>query len=736
MQIQKFTTTLGGRELTIEVGRLAKLANASCTVSYGGTMVLATAVMSKKARDDMDYFPLLVDYRENMYAAGKISGSKWVKREGRPSEEATLTSRMIDRALRPLFDQRIRNDVQIVTSVISHDKKNNADIPALIAASVVLSISEIPWAGPIAGVTIGKINGELVINPQLEQKDDSEFIIQVVGKSNEVVMLEAGLKEVAEDEVAAAIAFGIQTYQPILEFINKMVAEIKPVKIDLFPNQEESEQMKEVATVVKAECLAVYSKVNGEKDKATRQDALDELEGSLLEKLVKSEDPEAPKIKQFIVTQIEKEIGELFRESILKHEKRIDGRALDEIRNLSASVGLIPRTHGSGLFERGETQVLSSVTLAGPGLEQIVETMETETKKRYMHHYNFPGFCVGEVRPFRGVGRREIGHGALAEKALIPVLPNRDDFPYTIRVVSEVLGSNGSSSQASICGSTLSLMDAGVPIKRPVAGLAMGLVMTPDMKDYKILTDIQGIEDHEGDMDFKVAGTTAGTTAIQLDIKLGGVSMEIIKDTLEAAKKARLQILKVMTETIVEPRKELSEFAPRIETIKIDPEKIGEVIGPGGKVINQIIDETGVTIDIEEDGTVFICSETPDGMKQAVASVKSIVREAQVGEIYEGKVVKIVTDRNSGAEIGAIVELWENGKDGMVHISQFKHERINKVSDLVKLGGTLKVKVMGIDKEKDRIELSHKALIPAASDFKVEPRVDTEKRKPFFKKRD
>jgi len=732
-KIQKFEAEIAGKKLIFETGHFAKQANGACTVQYGDTVVLATAVMGDNLREGIDYFPLMVDYEERLYAAGKIKGSRFIKREGRPSDEAVLTSRLVDRSLRPLFDQEIRNDVQVVITVLSTDQENDADIIALLAASAALTISDIPWDGPVAGVRLGRINNEWVLNPTYSAREKSDLDLVVVNTDKKVVMLEAGGKQVPEDDVLAAIKFGQKHINKIVNFINELKDKVGVAKRNMNAedvSDEDKEIMVKVEKKVSEHVGNKISKLFAIRGKAEQREAMAEIKQSLGKAL--KEDNEVSKEARLKGTAM---IDGLFqtaaRKLVLEENKRVDGRATDEIRDLSCEVGILPRTHGSGLFNRGETQVLSIITLGSPGDEQVLDTMEESGKKRYMHHYNFPGFSVGEAKPMRSAGRREIGHGALAEKALEPVLPSKEDFPYTIRVVSEVLSSNGSSSQASACGSSLALMDAGVPIEEPVAGIAIGLITDYDNpKNYKLLTDIQGVEDHDGDMDFKVAGTQKGITAMQMDVKLDGIDFDIIAEALEAAKKARQKILDVIKETIPEPRKEMSPYAPRITSIKIDPEKIRDVIGKGGETINKIIEECGgidvMKIDIEDDGLVMITSTNGDMAAKATEWINNLTRDIEVGEIYEGEVIKIVTDRNSGTEIGAIVELIP-GKDGMVHISQFENRRIEKVSDVVKVGDKLKVKVMGIDKERGRVELSHKVLngpvdSPPGNDRKFSPR--------------
>jgi len=738
METQQFETELAGRKLTIEVGKLAGQAHGSCTVKYGDTVVLATAVMNEEPREGVDYFPLMVDYEERLYAAGKIKGSRFIKREGRPSTEAILTARLIDRSIRPLFDNTVRQDVQVVLTILSVDQENDPDIVSLIAASAAVAISPIPWAGPVAGVRVGQINGEWVLNPTYEAREKSAFEIFLVGKGQEVVMIEATGQEVPEDTIFGAIQFGQKHLNTALDLIKEAVEKVGAEKQIITLGEETEEEKAKLAEIrqkVEKFLQDKYQNIFAEIENKKREQKITESKNELEEIL--KEDNEVSKEQRMKGLDMVSEYLDLeARRLVLTENRRVDGRQLDQIRSLSAEVGLLPRTHGSALFNRGETQVMSVITLGSPGDELVLDTMEESGKRRYIHHYNFPAYSVGEVAPLRGPGRREIGHGALAEKAIVPLLPDEEKFPYTIRVVSEVLSSNGSTSQASVCGSSLALMDAGVPLKQPVAGIAMGLITNKETGEYKILTDIQGIEDHAGDMDFKVAGTKNGITAIQLDIKLHGIGLDIVKDTLDKAKEARLKILEVTNRVIDQPRAEMSPFAPRIVTVQIDPEKIRDVIGPGGKVINKIIEDTGVAIDIEDDGRVMITSEKAEGLKEAVETVKNITREVKPGEVYEGKVVKIVQDRNSGKEIGAIVELLPN-HDGMVHISQFTQERLEKVTDFVKVGEKLKVKVVNVDKEKGRVELTHKEFEeggnPPASNRPTKDRPRRPSHRPFRK---
>ncbi len=718
-KIHDFELEYAGKALKIQTGKFAKQAHGSCTVQYGETVVLATAVTGVEPREGIDYFPLMVDYEEKLYAAGKIKGSRWIKREGRATDEAILTARMIDRSIRPLFKEAERKDVQVVITVLAYDEENDPDVPALIAASAALAISPIPWGGPISAIRVGQINGEWVLNGSTEARAKSDFDLYLAGNAKEVVMIELNGKEAKEETIAEAIKFGHKHLKKVIELIEDIQKKIGVEKFKEEESEEAKAEKEMIRTKVEAHILHKISDVfsgSKEETKNNIKNLKDEI-GEIL----KADNEVSKDGRAKGLGMIDDYLGEAARKLVLEKGIRTDGRKFDEIRQISSEVKILPRIHGSGLFQRGETQILSVVTLGGPGAEQYLDGMEEEGKKRYMHHYNFPGFSVGEVKPLRGPSRRDIGHGALAEKAIIPVLPDKDSFPYTIRVVSEVMGSNGSSSQASICGSSLSLMDAGVPIKAPVAGIAMGLVTDPkDKSKYHILTDIQGIEDHAFDMDFKVAGTAEGVTAIQLDIKLGGISLEVCQETLVKAKEARLKILEVMNKAISEPRKELSPYAPRITTLHIDPEKIRDIIGPGGKIIHEITEKCEVEIDIEQDGTVFITAVSQEGNDKAVAWIENIIKEIEVGEEYEGTVVKIVTGQNNGEEIGAIVEILP-GHDGMVHISNVAWERIDKISDVLNIGDTVKVKVMEVDKERGRIGLSRKDLLPRPEGYEERP---------------
>lgn len=697
MEIKKYSLDYAGKPLSVEVGRLAGQANGSCTIQYGNTVVLVTATMSSKAKD-VDFFPLTVDYEERYYAAGKIKGSKWLKREGRPSEEAILSARLIDRSIRPRFNQGMRNEIQIVALILSFDGENDADIISQIGASIALGISDIPFNGPVAASRVARVAGELIINPTYAQRALSDMDIVVAGTANRINMLEAGAKIISEEDMAAAVMAGFNKYQELIDFQNKIIADINPVKKEISIAQDDEELVsviREFASPLLEK--AVY--VVGKKEMyAGVEKVKDELVAHITEKYA-SDDNLSKKLKE-IPTLFEKELDRIVHKNILETEKRPDGRRVDELRSLSAQVGILPNCHGSGLFNRGNTQALTILTLASPGMEQWIETMEINlTKKRFMHHYVFPPFSVGEVGRMGGLGRREIGHGALAERALEPIMPNKDEFPYTIRVVSEILSSNGSSSMASVCGSSLAMMDGGVPIKSPAAGIAMGVMFDESGDKYKVLTDIQGYEDHYGDMDFKVAGTKDGVTAMQMDVKIEGITESVLRDTLLQAKKARLEILETITSTISKPREELSSHAPRIKIIKINPAKIGLLIGPGGKNINDIIDKTGATIDIDDDGSVFITSDSDESMNSAISMVNGTTYEPNAGDEFTGTVSRLF-------EFGAMVEYMPN-KEGMVHISEISKERVGKVSDVLKLGQLVKVKVKNID-EKERVNLTMK----------------------------
>ncbi|PKM91062.1 polyribonucleotide nucleotidyltransferase [Candidatus Falkowbacteria bacterium HGW-Falkowbacteria-1] len=698
-----------GRELTIKTGRLAKQADASVLVQYGETVVMATVVQSKTERDGIDFFPLMVELEEKLYAAGIIKGSRWIKREGRPSDQSILTGRMIDRSIRPLFNDDERKDVQIILTVLSVDGENDHDIVSLIAASAVLSISGVDWRGPIGGIRVALIENKLVFNPNYEQQALSELDLIVVGTDKKVVMIEAGAKEIKEDLMFDAIKMGQENLQEAINIVKKFKNEVgvkekeeskKMASQEDVKNKEKKEELLKIGENWLNENIKNILFEKTYYTKGERKMAVRIIKEGLNEYLF-SQNIEKPD-RDFVVKKLaEKMIEAEVTRGILEEKRRVDGRALNEIRELSSDTGILPRSHGNGLFNRGETQVLSIVTLGSPGMEQSLEGIEGQSKKRYMHHYNFPPFSVGEASPLRGTGRREIGHGALAEKALIPVLPKKEDFPYTIRVVSETLGSNGSSSMAATCGSSLALMDAGVPIKKPVAGIAMGLASNDDMSKWEVLTDIQDLEDGKGGMDFKITGTDEGLTAIQLDTKTDGLSEEIIRKTLTEGRNALNKVLESIKSSLPEPRKEMSPYAPRIISFHVNPEKIGSIIGPGGKIINKIIEETEVTIDIEDDGLVMICSTNQENAQRAEKMVKDLVREFEAGEIFTGKVVRLM-------DFGAFVEI-AGGQDGMVHVSELAPYRIGKPSDFVKIGDAVQVKIKEIDSQ-GRINLTMKGL--------------------------
>ncbi|OFF75603.1 polyribonucleotide nucleotidyltransferase [Listeria monocytogenes] len=691
---QVFSTEWAGKTLSVEVGQLAKQASGAALIRYGDTVVLTAAVGSKKPRPG-DFFPLTVNYEEKMYSVGKVPGG-FLKREGRPSDRATLTARLIDRPIRPLFAEGFRNEVQITSTVFSVDQDCSPEMAAMLGSSVALVISDIPFEGPIAGVDVGRIDGKYVINPTIEQAEKSDISLTVAGTYDAINMVEAGAKEVSEEAMLEAIMFGHEEIKRLCEFQQQIIAAVGKEKreIELFVSDPELE------AEVKAASEGKMKAAIKTEEKKAREAAIEEVKEEILESYkAKALENEAEILGEVahILEMIEKDE---MRRLISQDKIRPDGRKVNEIRPLSSEVGMLPRVHGSGLFTRGQTQALSVCTLAPLREHQIIDGLGTEEYKRFMHHYNFPQFSVGETGPRRAPGRREIGHGALGERALQYVIPSEEEFPYTIRLVSEVLESNGSSSQASICGSTLAMLDAGVPIKAPVAGIAMGLVKLGD--DYTILSDIQGMEDHFGDMDFKVAGTKDGITALQMDIKIDGLSRQILDEALTQAKEGRLHILEHLTSTISAPREELSAYAPKIITLNIKPEKIKDVIGPGGKQINAIIDETGVKIDIEQDGTVYIASQDQAMNRKAIAIIEDIVREVEVGEVYTGKVRRI-------EKFGAFVELFK-GTDGLVHISELAHERVGKVEDILKLGDEVTVKVIEVDQQ-GRVNLSRKALL-------------------------
>jgi len=698
-----------GRPLSIRTGKVALQADAAVWVQYGETVVQATVVQAKTEREGIDFFPLMVEFEEKLYAAGIIKGSRWIKREGRPTDQSVLTGRMIDRSIRPLFAKGDNRDVQVIISVLAVDQVNDYDVVSLLAASAVLAISGLKWQGPIGGIRVGLVENEFIFNPTYEQQALSSLDLFVAGTDKKVIMIEAGANEVPEDVVLKAIMAGQKEMQDAINLIKELQKTVAPKtrteKIRLeSPEEKETAAEKEKTLALSRAWLEknikniLFDKIYY--TKGERKGALNAIKEQL-DKYLFEQGVSTPHRTYAIKKTVEAMVDTEVTRAIVEEKRRVDGRALTEIRGLSAEVAVLPRDHGTSLFSRGETQVMSIVTLGAPGLEQSLEGIEGQSKKRYMHHYNFPPYSVGEASPMRGTGRREIGHGALAEKALFPMIPNRDEFSYTIRVVSETLGSNGSSSMASTCASTLALMDAGVPIKKPVAGIAMGLASNHDMSRWEVLTDIQDLEDGEGGMDFKITGTDTGLTAIQLDTKTDGLSEEIITKTLGQGRIALNEILKVITTAIPAPRPELSPYAPRIISFNVDPEKIGQIIGPGGKVINKIIDETGVSIDIDDDGLVMVCGTDAAMVQKAVDQVKQIVHVFEAGEIIQGKVVRLL-------DFGAFVALNSN-QDGMVHVSELAPYRIEKPGDFLNLGDIVTVKVKEID-DQGRVNLTMKGL--------------------------
>ncbi len=700
--MQKFEKTLGSQNIVVETGRMAKQADGAVTVQLGGTVVLVTAVCSREAREGLDFFPLTCEYQEKTYAAGKIPGG-FFKREGRPSEKEILTARLIDRPIRPLFEKGFINEMQIVAIVISSDGENDSDVLAMFGASCALTISDIPFAGPIAAVRVGRVDGKFVINPTFKELTSSDIDLVVAGNRDSVLMVESGSNELSEDDVLDAIKFGHKEMQPLIDLQEEMVTACGKEKREITLHNADEELLKEVRKAA----VSRLGEINRLHTKEQREEAMHKLCTELIEKFVTEESEYTEKDVKSALYEAEKEE---VRKFIVEKKTRVDGRKFDEIRQITCEVGVLPRTHGSGLFTRGQTQSLSVTTLGTSADEQMIDALEGEMQKSFMLHYNFPPFSVGEVRPMRGPGRREIGHGALAERSLKPVMPSKDKFPYTVRVVSDILESNGSSSMATVCASTLSLMDAGVPISGPVSGIAIGLVK--EGKDTIILTDIGGVEDHYGDMDFKVAGTKNGITALQMDLKIQGISYEVLKEALNIGKKARLTILDKMIHVIEQPKNAVSAFAPKIVVLKINPEKIGAVIGPGGKVIKKIIQDTGATVDIDDDGTVQIAGTDPKSIDMAVAIVKGITEEPEVGRIYKGKVKRIMN-------FGAFVEILP-GKEGLVHVSELAAKFVKNVEDVVKLGDEFDVKLVEID-EQGRLNLSKKQADP---DYKPEPEKD------------
>jgi polyribonucleotide nucleotidyltransferase len=692
--VQKLQVDLGGRPFSVETGRVARQANGSVLVQYGETVVLVTAVIADKKREGVDFLPMTVNYQEMTYAAGRIPGG-FFKREGRPSDRETLISRFIDRPLRPLFPKGFRNEIQIIATVLSADQDNDPAILGMIGASSALSLSDIPFDGPIAGAKVGRIDGEYVLNPTHDELELSDIDLFVAGSENAIIMVEGSAKEVKEREILEAILFGHQSLKPVID-LQKQLREASGMIGKEFDFQKPEEALYEKVRASAQEKLMETFQIT---DKTKRRERLEEILQQTLQEFG-VEDENTQKIVRIVLEEINRK---LVRKLILGQKRRIDGRSLSEIRPISCEVGILPRTHGSALFTRGETQVLAVVTFGTSEDEQKINSLTGETYKSFMLHYNFPPFCVGEVSPLRPPSRREIGHGALAERAILPILPSNENFPYTIRIVSEVLESNGSSSMATVCGATLSLMDAGVPIKAPVAGIAMGLIL--EEGEAAVLSDILGDEDHFGDMDFKVAGTAQGLTAIQMDIKVRGISKEIMERVLDQAREGRLHILEKMRETIPEPRKDLSRHAPRIVTLKVKQEKIRDIIGPGGKTIRSIVDQTGVKVDVEDSGIVKLASPNYEAIEKAIYMIKMLTQEVEVGGLYTGKVKRILG-------FGAIVEIFP-GTDGLVHISQLAESHVREVSDVVKEGDDVLVKVLDIDAQ-GRIRLSRKAALGEA----------------------
>ena len=680
-----------GSDLSITIGKVAEQTNGECLIRTGDTILLVTAVASDKPREGIDFFPLICDYQEKLYAVGKIPGG-FIKREGKASDKAILISRQMDRPLRPLFPENFYNDVQVIATPFSVDEDNEPDCMTTIGASIALGISDIPFYGPVAAVSVGYVDGKFIVNPNKDEREKTSLNLTVAGTADAINMVEAGANELSEDEMLEAMMVAHAEIKEICTFIQTIIDDIGKEKMEVCEEVETELQRK-----IKDKYTQDIKNSIRTTDKVQREDDINEIEEKCREDFLEEFPESEDEIHKTVDSIMKKEV----RRMISIDKIRPDGRKMDEIRPLSAEAGLLPRAHGSGLFQRGQTQVLSVLTLGSPGEEQVIDSMNREEiTKRYIHQYNFPPFCVGDIRPLRGPGRREVGHGHLAERALIPVLPDTNDFPYTIRVVSEVLSSNGSSSQASICGSTLSLMDAGVPIKKPVAGIAMGLIK--EENSISILTDIQGLEDHLGDMDFKVAGTKDGITALQMDMKISGINKEVLQEALADAHKARLKILDVITSAIDKPREDLSKYAPRIFSIDIDPEKVRDVIGSGGKTINKIIDATGVKIETEDDGHITVASNDGESGKKAIQMIKSIVTDPKAGDIYEGEVNRIMN-------FGAFVEI-AIGKEGLLHISQIDTKRTEKVEDVLKIGDKVRVKVTEIDRQ-GRINLSRKALL-------------------------
>lgn len=696
-KIQKFEKEIGKKKFIIEIGKFAWQADAAVTCQYGDTVILATVVKSKKIREGIDYLPLTIEYEERLYAGGKIKGSRFIKRETRPSDEAILTGRLIDRSIRPLFDQNFRNEIQIILTTLSWDEENDADIPSFLAVSIALSLTDLPWSGPIAGLRIGRKDNEFIINPSYSLRKESDLDLVVAGARDNLLMIEAGSKVVPEEIILEAISFGQKYFGEVIDFVEEIKKTFQKEnslsKEKIIVSFSNFEKVKEKAKDFLKDKLYSALFVSSSEE---REENLKILKEKFIDFLKEQDfsDEERKKALSFF----EEEEKELFRKEILENEKRVDGRKLDQIRPLNCQAKLLPRTHGSAIFSRGETQVLSIITLGSPSDELFVDTLEEKGKRRFMLHYNFPPFCSGETGSIRSTSRREIGHGALAEKAIFPLVPEKEIFPHTIRIVAEVLSSNGSTSMASTCASSLALMDAGVPLKDQVAGIAMGVIIdNQNYKKYKILTDIQGIEDHEGDMDFKVAGTKDGITALQMDVKSLGINLNVLKEALAQAKKARLEILEEMNKALSAPREKLSIYAPKIISLQINPDRIRDVVGPQGRIINEIINKTGVMIDIEQTGLVMITSQDEEALKKAKSRIEDLTHEVKVGETFQGTVTRIV-------DFGAFVEILP-GQEGLVHISQMADYHVNRVQDIVKMNDIVPVKVIQID-ELGRINLS------------------------------
>lgn len=690
--MKSFSIELAGRKLSFEIGEVAKQANGAAMVRYGDTSVLVAATASSQPKD-LPFFPLTINYEEKLYAVGKIPGG-FLKREGKPSDKAVLTSRLIDRPIRPLFADGFRNEVQVISTVMSVEQDCSSEVAAMIGSSLALCISDIPFDGPIAGVQVGRVDGELLINPTVEQMEKSDIDLTVAGTKDAINMVEAGAQEVPEDVMLEAIMFGHEEIKRLVAFQEKIVEEVGKEKMEVTLFTPEESIVEEVTRKAKDQLINAIQT----QEKKAREEAIDQVKDSIIEEYEEQE-AEADTIKQ-VKSVLDSIVKTEVRRLITEEKVRPDGRGVDEIRPLSSRTTVLPRTHGSAMFTRGQTQALSVCTLGALGDVQVLDGLGLEESKRFMHHYNFPQYSVGETGPMRGPGRREIGHGALGERALEPIVPDEKDFPYTIRLVSEILESNGSSSQASICASTMAMMDAGVPIKAPVAGIAMGLVKSGE--NYTVLTDIQGMEDALGDMDFKVAGSEKGITALQMDIKVDGLSKEILKEAMSQAKKGRMDILNHMLETINDPREELSPYAPKIVSMTINPDKIRDVIGPSGKQINKIIEQTDVKIDIEQDGTIFISSTDTSKIEEAKKIIENLVQEAEVGKIYLGTVKRV-------EKFGAFVEIFK-GKEGLVHISELDDKHVKNVTDIIDVGDETLVKVKEIDRQ-GRVNLSRKAAL-------------------------